>query len=176
MDTLKDPFPLAPIPWLSEWVRPFANRFGLVILPMHIHEVVYSAGFYFFAQHVISPILSNMFAAKYYSHLSRKKKINWDVHVVSFFQSVLISVLALWVMFTDEERMNMDREGRLWGYTGSCGLIAGLAVGYFVWDLVVTSLNLDVFGIGALAHAISALTAFSLGFVSLHLAPNCINF
>lgn len=157
---------MEPIPWLSEWSRPLANRLGLSVLPLHIHEIVYSAALYFAIFYVISPIFSRLLASKHYSHLSRKKKLNWDAHVVSMFQALLISGVALWVLFTDEERMNMDRDGRMWGYTGGCGLIAGLAVGYFVWDLVVTSLNLDVFGIGTLVHAIAALTAFSLGFVS----------
>lgn len=170
---MKDPFPFQPVPWLSEWIQPFATRFGLTTLPLHIHEVLASAGLYFFIFYILSPVLSNMFVPQHYSHLSHKKKLNWDAHVVAMVQSLLISGVALWVMFTDTERMNMDREERMWGYTGGCGLIAGLAVGYFVWDLIVTSLNLDVFGIGTLAHAIAALTAFSLGFVSISVDPSC---
>ncbi|KAM0322816.1 hypothetical protein ACHAQA_009157 [Verticillium albo-atrum] len=58
----------------------------------------------------------------------------------------------------------MDWQARIWGYTGGVGMIQALAAGYFLWDLVVTSLNMDVFGPGTLAHAISALVVFSFGF------------
>ncbi|CCE28339.1 uncharacterized protein CPUR_01814 [Claviceps purpurea 20.1] len=65
---------------------------------------------------------------------------------------------------TDKERASMTWEERIWGYTGGTSMIQGLAAGYFVWDLVVTSLNLTVFGLGTLAHALAALIVFSFGF------------
>ena len=80
-------------------------------------------------------------------------------------QSLLINVLAIWVILTDEERKNMDWAGRVWGYTGGGGMIQGFAAGYFLWDLCVSLAHVDVFGWGLLAHAISALVVFSLGFV-----------
>lgn len=142
-----------------------SERLNLLTLPTHIHEVVFAASLYFFLFYIGSPIISTALAPQHYSKLSRKKKVNWDAHVVSFFQSILINVLALWVMFTDEERMEMDVDGRMWGYTGAAGLVQAFAFGYFVWDLIITSMNLSVFGIGTLAHAIAALTAYGLGFV-----------
>lgn len=80
-------------------------------------------------------------------------------------QSTLINVLALWIMLVDDDRRDMDQEERIWGYTGAAGMIQALAAGYFVWDLIVTSRNLDVFGLGTLAHAIAALLVYCLGFV-----------
>lgn len=85
--------------------------------------------------------------------------------MVSLCQSSLINVLALWVMFVDEERKNMTAQERVHGYTGAAGMIQGLATGYFLWDLMITLQNLRVFGIGMLAHATSALLVFSFGFV-----------
>lgn len=69
-------------------------------------------------------------------------------------------------MVVDQERKNMDSEERIWGYTGAAGMVQALAAGYFVWDLCVTSTNLNVFGLGTLAHAIAALFVYTLGFVS----------
>jgi hypothetical protein len=60
----------------------------------------------------------------------------------------------------------MNWQGRTFGYTGASGLIQGFATGYFVWDLWVTLQNVSVFGPGMLAHAVSALFVFALGFVS----------
>ncbi|KAK9444332.1 TRAM/LAG1/CLN8 like protein [Metarhizium brunneum] len=96
--------------------------------------------------------------------MPRKRRLNWDAHVVSMIQATLINGLAIWVMIADDERREMSWEERIWGYTGATSMIQALAAGYFVWDLIVTSMNLDVFGLGTLAHAIAALLVFSLGF------------
>ena len=47
--------------------------------------------------------------------------------MVSLVQSTTINFLALWVMFNDEERKNMDWQQRIWGYTGAAGMIQGMA-------------------------------------------------
>ncbi len=162
---MKDPFFLEPIPWLSDLVRPLSEKLGLKTLPLHIHEVAAAALLYGVIFYPISPIVSRLVAPQHYAHLPRKRRLNWDAHVVSMVQSLLINGLALWVMFVDDERHQMDAEGRVWGYTGASAFIQALAAGYFVWDLIVTSLNFDVFGPGTLAHAVAALIVFSLGFV-----------
>ncbi|EGX90269.1 DUF887 domain-containing protein [Cordyceps militaris CM01] len=161
---MKDPFFFQPVPWLSDLVRPLSRRLDLVTLPLHIHEVIFAALLYSVIFYPISPILSRLIASKHYSQLSRQKRLNWDAHVVSMAQSIFINGLALWIKWVDEERSGMDREGRIWGYSGAPALLQSMAVGYFVWDLFVTAVNLEVFGIGTLAHAVSALIVFSLGF------------
>lgn len=161
---MKDPFFLPPIPWLSEQVQPWADYFDLPTLPLHVHEVLFAAVVYSVVFYPISPLISNWLAPAHYSKLPRKRRLNWDAHVVSMFQCILINGLAIWVMFTDDELNQMNWEERVWGYTGASGFIQAFAAGYFLWDLVVTSLNFDVFGIGTLAHAIAALFVYSLGF------------
>ncbi|PNY29295.1 TLC domain-containing protein [Tolypocladium capitatum] len=161
---MRDPFFIAPIPWLVDWARPWCDRLNLPSLPLHIHEVLAAALLYGVIFWPVSPLISNLLAPQHYAKLPRKKRLNWDAHVVSMIQSTLINVLAIWVMVVDDERRNMDWEERVWGYTGAAGMVQALAAGYFVWDLVVTSLNLDVFGLGTLAHAIAALLVYSLGF------------
>lgn len=162
---MRDPFPLPPIPALSKASEPLAKLLAFPTLPLHVHEVVASALFYTFIQVAVSPILSNWLVPQYYPK-TRAKKINWDAHVVSLIQSTLINALALWVIFVDDERWGSSFEERIWGYTGASGMIQALACGYFVWDLLVTILYLDVFGLGLLAHAVSALAVYSFGFVS----------
>lgn len=161
---MRDPFIVAPIPWLADLVQPWCDRLKLTTLPLHIHEVVISALLYSVVFWPISPLISNYLAPEHYPKLSRKKRLNWDAHVVSMVQSCLINALAIWVLFADGERAAMGWEERIWGYTGASAMIQAMAAGYFVWDLVVTSFNLDVFGIGTLAHAIAALLVYALGF------------
>ncbi|KAI1369474.1 TLC domain-containing protein [Xylaria arbuscula] len=161
---MKDPFPIPPIPALSDAVQPWADYLNLPSLPLHVHEIVIIASFYEFIRSVVSPVLSSRIFPRQYAALSKSKKLNWDVHVVSFVQSTSINILALWVMFVDEERKQMDWQERLWGYSGGSAMIQALAAGYFVWDLFVTAANVNIFGLGMLAHAISAVLVYSFGF------------
>ncbi|ETS86800.1 hypothetical protein PFICI_00628 [Pestalotiopsis fici W106-1] len=161
---MKDPFPIAPIPALSKAVQPWADWLSLPTLPLHIHEVLIIAAFYHFVHVVVAPLVSNWVFPVQYKSLSRTKKLNWDVHVVSFVQSTTINALALWVVFADDERWNMDAQERVYGYTGAIAMIQALAAGYFLWDLIITASNMHIFGLGMLAHAISALLVYSFGF------------
>ncbi|KAI0204689.1 TLC domain-containing protein [Astrocystis sublimbata] len=161
---MKDPFPIPPIPALSAAVQPWADYFNLPTLPLHIHEVLIIAAFYEFIRSVVAPALSSRIFPRQYAALSKTKKLNWDVHVVSFVQSTTINILALWVIFVDDERRQMDWQERLWGYTGASAMIQALAAGYFLWDLCITASHVNVFGLGMLAHAISAVLVYSLGF------------
>jgi hypothetical protein len=162
-----DPLPPPPA-WLVNWVKPYSDALYLPSLPYHIHEVLGAFIIYQSTQSIISPLLSRRLFPDIYSKLNRRTRINWDVHVVSLLQSLLINTAALWVMFTDQERKDMNSSSveRIYGYTGASGLIQGLATGYFIWDLVVSARHLKIFGPGILAHAVTALAVFSLGFVS----------
>ncbi|PKS07858.1 hypothetical protein jhhlp_006466 [Lomentospora prolificans] len=161
---MHDPFFIPPIPWLQRATAPVAEVLSLPSLPYHIHEVLVGSLVYGIIYYPLSPAISRLFFSSHYNKLSRARRLNWDAHVVSLVQSCLINALALWVMFTDEERKTMGWQERVWGYTSACGMVQGLATGYFLWDLIVTSRNMDVFGFGTLAHAISALAVYSLGF------------
>ncbi|KAL4933666.1 TLC domain-containing protein [Aspergillus undulatus] len=158
-----DPVPPSP-EWLQELVRPWALRFNLPALTDHSHEVVAAFIGYLLIHYVVSPWLSPKLFPRHYPSLNKRTKLNWDVHVVSLVQSTFINAVALWVLFADEERKSMSSGERVLGYTGSCALISSLAVGYFIYDLIVSTIYVKMFGIGMLFHAISALWVFSFGF------------
>lgn len=162
-----DPIP-PPSNTLFALTQPLASALSLPTLPHHIHEILFALVLYQTTQSVFSPFLSNLFFPKIYKNLNRRTRINWDVHVVSMVQSLLINTLALWVMFTDGERKAMGGSvvERVYGYTGASGLIQGLACGYFLWDLVVSTRYIKIFGLGIWAHAVTALCVFGFGFVS----------
>ena len=162
-----DPFPFRPPPLLGLLTKRIAPYFGLTTLQFHIHEVLGVFLLYHFICLYISPILSNAVIPSTYKKFPRRTKIGWDVHVTSFFQCMLVNIVCLYIMRYDQERKDMDFRERIWGYTGGCGLVAALATGYFLWDLWVSYVHLDVFGPGMLAHAVSALCVYILGFVSL---------
>ncbi|GES60762.1 DUF887-domain-containing protein [Aspergillus terreus] len=157
--------PLGPPPgWLRDLVEPWALYFNVPAASEHIHEILLAFVGYQLIHYVVSPWLSPRLFPQHYPNLNRRTKLNWDVHVVSLVQSTTINALALWVLFTDQERKSMSIGERVYGYTGSCGMISGLAAGYFIYDLIVSTIYLRIFGIGMLFHAISALWVFSFGF------------
>lgn len=162
-----DPFPLSAPTFLQKAAQPLSSYFSLTTLPLHAHEILLAALFYHITGTYVSPYISSRLFPRAYPSFNRRTKINWDVHVVSLVQSLVINALALWVIWHDEERSNMNWRGRVWGYTGAGALVQALACGYFLWDLIISAIHVDIFGAGLLAHAVSALAVFSLGFVSV---------
>jgi hypothetical protein len=160
-----DPF-LSPPTWAIQAVAPLAKYLALPTLPLHVHEVIGSALFYYGVQTRFSPWISPKLS-RHYSTLNARTKLNWDVHVVSLVQSILVCSAAFYVMRYDEERWNMTTEERVWGYTGGTGFVEAMGLGYFVYDLWITAQNLSMFGVGMLLHAASALVVFSFGFVRI---------
>lgn len=160
-----DPF-YPPPPILVKAIQPIADQLSLSTLPLHIHEVVIGWICYHLVYTTISPIISTWLFPAIYPHLSARTTVSWNVHVTSLIQSSLITIFALFVIWSDEERSEMDWAGRIWGYTGAGGVVQGFAAGYFLWDLVASTMHLNVLGWGSLAHAVSALLVTSLGFAS----------
>ncbi|GLA29419.1 hypothetical protein AnigIFM63604_003849 [Aspergillus niger] len=158
-----DPFPPPPA-WLRDFVEPWALHYNVPALTEHAHEVIIAFAGYLFIHFILSPVLSPVLFPNHYPKLKPRTKLNWDVHVVSLVQSTFINGMALWVMFADEDRASMNASERIYGYTGACGLVSAFAAGYFVYDLIVSTIYVKLFGIGMLFHGISALWVFSFGF------------
>lgn len=161
--TMLDPLPAPPI-FLSSLARPFASFLKLPTLPNHCHEVLFAVVLYQFVHSVVSPAVSTRLFPNHYPKLNRRTRINWDVHIVSLVQSLIINTLSLWVIFFDKERKNMNSIERIYGYTGAIGLTQAFGVGYFLWDLLVSTINFKIFGLGLWAHALAACWVFSFGF------------
>ncbi|KAK5130089.1 hypothetical protein LTR08_002477 [Meristemomyces frigidus] len=165
---MRDPFPLAPPQFLVAAVKPYADALALYTLPLHFHEVLFAFALYTFINTVVSPRLSTALCGQRYRSLNARTKTNWDVHVVSFFQSLIITSLSTYIILFDEERKTWRESGRweqrIWGYSGMSGLCQSFALGYFMWDLFMCSYHVKIFGWGMLAHAISATSVFILGY------------
>jgi len=160
-----DPFPIPAPSQVAALCRPVANYLGLETLPSHVHEVAIAFLLYHVTCVYISPYISSRICPRSYNVLEKRTKFSWDVHVVSLLQSTIIDCLALWTIWNDTERSAMDFRERVWGYTGAIGLVQAFAEGYFIWDLWITAVHVDMMGWGMLAHATSALWVFSFGYV-----------
>jgi hypothetical protein len=160
-----DPF-YPPPTVLVRATQRIAEFLSLSTLPLHIHEVVFGWFCYHFIYTTVSPLISAWAFPAVYPHLSRRTTIGWNIRVTSFIQSSFIVAFALSVIWSDNERREMDWMGRIWGYTGATGAVEAFAAGYFLWDLIASIKHLEVLGLESLAHAVSALLVTSLGFVS----------
>lgn len=163
---MRDPF-FHPPSVLLRATQPIASFLSLRTLPFHTHEIIPAFSFYHFLNIFLAPRISARLFPRIYRDLPERTKVNWNSHVVSLVQSCFINTLALWVIFMDRERRAMGPRERVWGYTGATGMVQGFSAGYFLWDLMMGLLDVDVHGWGAVAHAISALAVSCLGFVGL---------
>ena len=163
---MQDPFP-SPPQWAVRAISPVASYFNVPTLPLHFHEIILAVAFYQWLYLYGSPAISKRLIPSFYANFNKRTKINWDVHVVSFTQSIVVCSFALWTIFTDAKRPQLDWQERVFGYTGATGVVQALGAGYFLWDLFMCLTYFDIFGPGMLAHAVSALAVYTLGWVSI---------
>lgn len=162
--------PLPPPPrWLRNAILPLAHWLNIPTLAEHIHEALFAFTAYQFIHYYVAPRLSSRLFPNIYPKLNRRTRLNWNVHVVSLVQSTLINTASLWLMFNDNERRSMSPGEKIYGYTGASGLVQALGFGYFLYDLIVSTVYMRIFGIGMVFHGLSALWVFSFGFVSIFL-------
>lgn len=167
----EDPLQFISIPGLSSLVQPVASYFGYTVLPAHISEVVFAAALYQFI-FTLSGYLSPIFVPSYKT-LNKKTQLNFDIHVVSHVQAILIILLSL-PLFGDK----VLAADRIYGYTPYSGFVSAMALGYFVWDIIICTKYINMFGIGFLVHGLSAFFVFLQSFrpFLIHYGPHFLLF
>jgi hypothetical protein len=125
--SMRDPIP-APALFI-ELTRPLANKLSLTTLPYHAHEVLLGFLWYHFILYYLSPTLSRILCPQRYNGFNKRTRLNWDIHWVSMIQALFVNAAALYVIFSDPHRKEMDWKGRLWGYTPASGMVQGFAAG-----------------------------------------------
>ncbi|KAL1599774.1 hypothetical protein SLS60_007578 [Paraconiothyrium brasiliense] len=159
---MRDPIPAPTL--IIELTKPLADKLSLSTLPYHAHEIVLGFLWYHFILYYLSPTLSRVVCPQRYNNFNKRTRLNWDIHWVSMVQALFVNAAALYVIFSDPQRREMDWKGRLWGYTPASGMVQGFAAGYFLWDLQISSQYISISGVSALVHAIGALAVTCIGF------------
>ena len=136
-------------------------------LSLHSSQIVTFCLFYSTTFWILSPIISARCFPKY-TTFSREGRIKWDTRVVSQVQAIFICACAFHVILADESRKQTSPQWRLMDYSSMAGRVQAFAAGYFLWDLMISSLYLEVHGFGSLLHAICALCVTMIGFVSCY--------
>ncbi|KAF2794905.1 DUF887-domain-containing protein [Melanomma pulvis-pyrius CBS 109.77] len=159
---MRDPLPAPAL--FVDLARPLAENLSLSTLPQHAHEILLGFLAYHFILYYLSPTLSRLVFPGTYRSFNKRTRLNWDIHWVSMVQALFINSAAIYVIWNDGQRKEMDWKGRLWGYTPASGMVQGFAAGYFLWDLQVSSQYIAITGPSALLHAIGALSVTCIGF------------
>lgn len=162
---------LIPVPpSLRDAITPLTNLLHLHTLPLHIHEVILSYLGYTFLNSFLASRLSAYLLPTAYGKFSPRTKLQWNIHVTSLVNSILVSGSALYVLYADLDRLNETWEQRMWGYTGLGGMVQALGAGYFLWDVQICAVNMKALGVTDLLHAVVALSIAVLGFVGRNFA------
>jgi TLC domain len=149
-------FPPMPVA-LTDAISPYCEALGFHSLAPHLH-VILASGLVYQIMFMLSPYVSQIFTS--YNNLRPRSKINWDIHVVSLFQSLLISYLAFLAL--GDPQLVADP---VFGYSRYGADLSAMACGYFLWDTYVSVKYVNLFGAGFAAHGILSLFVFILGFV-----------
>ncbi len=132
------------------------RQLNVPALGPHIYQYLIATMFYQ-CLFLLSPVVFRK--SKSYRGLNKRTAINWDIHFVSFLQAFIIMVLSLPI--TWDETLRRDR---VFGYTKYGGLVYATAMGYFSWDVYVSTRYISYFGLGFALHAVASLVTFTFSF------------
>ncbi|BFZ63253.1 hypothetical protein YB2330_004374 [Saitoella coloradoensis] len=155
---MKPFFPPPP----SEWrvlVEPYVRSINLPALAGHFHVLLGSALFYH-AIFLLSPFISKIFAGRSYGKLKTRGKINWDIHVVSQVQCIIICIFAAITLICDDDL----KKDKLLAYSPFGADVYAMACGYFLWDSYVSIRYINLFGPGFAVHGLASLFVFLFSF------------
>ncbi|OQO06479.1 hypothetical protein B0A48_08262 [Cryoendolithus antarcticus] len=160
MATSSSPVSLSRAPWSLGLSR----ALHLHTLPLHANTLLLSALTYQTLFSLVSPPLSRRLAPKSYPTFPLKTRLNWDIRVTGLVQAVFICTAALRVIASDPTRVGSTWETRLWGYSPAAGKVQAWAAGYFLWDILISTRWVDMYGPTAVMHAVAAFVVTMIGF------------
>lgn len=133
-------------------VQKLASVTGLTVLPQHAHEIGFAFVFYCTVSALTPSIVQLVYPQ--YKNLSPKAQHGFDMHVVSQINAILV-LMASFPLYWD------PKLNTLTSYTPYAGFVASLNLGYFMWDVWVTSYYFKYEGLSYVAHAATAFYVFS---------------
>ncbi|ODV94231.1 hypothetical protein PACTADRAFT_51105 [Pachysolen tannophilus NRRL Y-2460] len=146
-----DPLADLRVPFVEEYFKPYlpeALGNGL----NHIHEIVFVILLY----HAIFVIARIVFKILWPNYKISQNLLNeFGIHVVSFIQSIIILIMLIPAL----QNPYLEND-RVFGYTPYSGLLTSFAVGYFIWDAIISILY-SAFGF--FLHGLTSSIVFGIG-------------
>ncbi|GJN87095.1 hypothetical protein Rhopal_000040-T1 [Rhodotorula paludigena] len=136
-------------------VDPVARPLGLLALPPVAHLALASC-IASFALQKLSQVLSPRVFRSYYP-TSRTKQDDWDLHMVGWAYAFVAAPIALHLLRNPSPQVLADP---LFGAALPEQRLSAIAVGYFIWDALVTARHISTQGFGFFLHGAVCLCAF----------------
>lgn len=148
-----NPLALVRVPGVERWLLPWL-LYGE--LPQHLHTVVVAIVAYHLVYCASRLAFPRMLAR--YRRLRSKDQVDFCVHVVLTVQClVILALLAVAI------KPALLADDRVFGLDPFVGMVAALALGYFVWDACMMAAYVHVFGVGFVAHGVLLAAVFFVG-------------
>lgn len=137
-------------------------------LPPHLPLVLLSAIFYQCVYSFVAPLLWSVLEATDPNSSPREtiRSVYFFNNIVSVTQSFINSVLAVYLLSHPEFRDGLTPNEMALGYHKETARVLAVSMGYFVYHLIGTWMQIGHHGINMVLHAVCALFAVSLGYVS----------
>ncbi|GAA6044843.1 hypothetical protein JCM8097_007211, partial [Rhodosporidiobolus ruineniae] len=146
---------LAPPAWSAPLAPLLRDQLGFDALPPVLHLAVYSCTASFALQRLSSVLSPRIFGA-YYPQ-DRRKKDDWDLHMVGWLFALVATPLALSCLLSPSIELDVDP---LYGRSIREQRLNAIAVGYFLWDAFVTAKHIKTQGLGFFLHGFGCFNAF----------------
>ncbi|GAA5879991.1 hypothetical protein JCM1840_005283 [Sporobolomyces johnsonii] len=142
-------------PSLRPTLEPLCAHLGLPALAPVAHLAIYSC-LASFALQKLSAILSPVLAKGYYPPLKHKRD-DWDLHIVGWVFSLVATPLAFHLIRHPSPELAQDP---LYGSALREERLSAIAVGYFIWDAIVSFRHIRTQGLGFFLHGFGCCLAF----------------
>ncbi|KAK9456745.1 TLC domain-containing protein [Dipodascopsis uninucleata] len=153
---MQDPLAITYPQELEIYLNRVFGSLGLPMLTHHIHEVVLSFVIYE-TLFILGPFFGSFIPS--YKNLPERSRLNFDIHIVSQVQCLLILALSFVAFFDDELKSD-----HVFAYSPYGGLVYAFALGYFTWDSYISIKYVKWFGPGFALHGIASFSVFLLSF------------
>ncbi|UZJ55206.1 hypothetical protein CBS101457_004526 [Exobasidium rhododendri] len=146
---------------ITAWAQPYCTKGGFPHLAPFVPNVLQSLSIWVGLQ-----ILSNRISPKIFpqtwAHMKPASRASWNIHWVALVHAVIITPLTARIWWNVYQQGGMGGthilgKDRLYGFDQEAGSVYAIALGYFIWDAVVSAMY-D--GPAFVAHGLVAMTAF----------------
>lgn len=129
---------------LVTWAQPYCSKWGFAHLAPFLPNVLQSLGIWVGLQILSSKVSPKVFP-KTWAQLKPATRTSWNVHWVAFVHAAVITPLTARIWWKVYKQGGMDgthilAKDRLYGFDQEAGSIYAIALGYFIWDAVVSAL------------------------------------
>ncbi|KAJ3573444.1 hypothetical protein NP233_g2438 [Leucocoprinus birnbaumii] len=135
------------------------HTLGLTKIPPHVPTILWSFAGFTFVHLVLAPWICSRWFPVAYGTKSRAVKNTWGIHVTSQVHCFIIVPAAFYCILTETPDRALDKA---FGWSETTGFVHGIAVGYFIWDLLDAIINF--IDIGYVIHAFACCLVFGMSY------------